>query len=201
MKDITAFIRSVIASRRHPSVPIFLLGHSYGGTQVLTYAAVGPATVKSCIRGYICEGAYIGLPPEIKPWPIVVTATKLVAKVIPHFKYFVQLNMDHVSRDPAAGQSLVTDPYCPRTGTLESIVNMLDQGADLESGKAMISPDAGEGNKVSLLVAQGGEDRVCGIEATKRMFALLDDKIVDKELRFYDGWYHQCKHGELCLIK
>jgi acylglycerol lipase len=52
MDDITSFINGLPAGEE--DIPLFLMGHSMGGGEILYYAASGgPADVKSKIRGFI----------------------------------------------------------------------------------------------------------------------------------------------------
>lgn len=64
-------------------VPLFLMGHSMGGAEVLQYAARGPSEIRSQIRGYIVESPYLALHPSSQPSWFTVVAGRLAARVVP----------------------------------------------------------------------------------------------------------------------
>ncbi|KAK1082614.1 hypothetical protein LTR33_003808, partial [Friedmanniomyces endolithicus] len=78
MDDITTFIRSL--PEEEPRVPLFMLGYSMGGAEVLHYAATGPKDVLSGIRGFLSESPFIALHPAGRPSPITVTLGRLAGR-------------------------------------------------------------------------------------------------------------------------
>lgn len=79
---------------------------------------------------------------------------------------------------------------CHDTGTLEGLAGMLDRAAELDGGKFKVPTDAGEGGKTRIWISHGGEDLVCDVHGTQRFYDRMGD-VEDKELKIYDGWYHQ----------
>jgi len=180
LADITSIIQALPPS----SLPFFLMGHSMGGGETLTYAAEGPASIRANIRGYVVESPWIGLDPKAQPWGVTVAVGRLAAKVAPRMQLVQKLDVTTISRDPEVQQSFLEDDLCHDTGTLEGFAGALDRAAGLLSGKIQIT----EG---SFWVGHGTGDRVCSYEATKTWFDNL--KVEDKTMVAYDGWYHRCK--------
>ncbi|KAF2756495.1 lysophospholipase-like protein [Pseudovirgaria hyperparasitica] len=185
--DITAFLNTLIPS----SVPLFLMGHSMGGGEILTYAAMGPADTRQHIRGYLAEAPLIGLDPASQPLKLVLTLGKLAAKLAPNFQRTDKLKADYISRDPENNQSIVDDPLCHDTGTLEGLAGMFERADLLESGKLRISEGRGQGGRTRMWVSHGTGDRVCSFDATKKFCDREKKDIEDFEFKVYDGWYHQ----------
>ena len=100
-----------------------------------------------------------------------------------------KLDLNLLSRDPAHAARVEADELCHDTGTLEGLAGMLDRAAMLEDGQVVISEGVGEGGKTRLWIGHGTADGICDYEATKRMFGRVQAE--DRELRAYEGWYHQ----------
>lgn len=71
------------------SVPLFLMGHSMGGAEVIQWAARGPPDMRSQIRGYLAESPYLALHPSAQPSRVITIAGRLAAKVLPRKQLYV----------------------------------------------------------------------------------------------------------------
>lgn len=191
ISDIESILKTLIPSRPTQNAPVFLMGHSMGGQELLTFGAIGSPDLKSQIRGYLCEAPFIGFDPASAPPALKVTLGRLASRLMPHFQLKNQLDPTLVSRDPEVQKSYVEDELCHDTGTLEGLAAMLDRVADLQNGKLKFPADAGEGGKVRMWISHGTSDKVCSFDVTKKYYEGLDKGIEDKELKAYDGWYHQ----------
>ena len=171
-------------------VPVFLMGHSMGGAQVLQYAARGPVEVRRQLRGYLAESPFVALHKDSQPARVTVLAGRLAAKILPKMQLMQKLDPNAMSRDSEVCRKTDEDELCHDTGTLEGLAGMLQRAEELEKGKVVIEPAEG----VRLWVSHGSEDRVCGYEATQQFMGRL--KVDDREFRTYDGWYHkrECLH-------
>ncbi len=187
LDDITSFMRTVIPS----PVPLFLMGHSMGGGEVLVYAATGPAEIRRHIRGYLLESPFIAFHPASKPSPITVFLGRLASKVLPRRQMVNVLDPKFLSRDPEVRREFVEDPLCHDTGTLEGLTGLLDRSADLSSGRVNVADSVGEDGKTRLWVSHGTADGVCSFEGTKKWFEAAP--VTDKEFKAYEGWYHKRK--------
>jgi len=188
--DISSFIEPLLPSK----VPLFLMGHSMGGAEVLCYAAQGPLDVRKHIRGYLLEAPFIAFHSSTKPSPITVALGRLAGKLLPHKQMVNVIDAKLLSRDPEVQKEFVEDKLCHDTGTLEGLSHMLDRASGLDSGKIKVPKDAGEGGKTRIWLSHGTDDGVCEYKATVRLHDALDT-VDDKELKLYEGWYHKL-HAE-----
>ncbi len=187
MSDITSVLSAQIPS----PVPLFLMGHSMGGAECLTYACTGPSHILSHIRGYLAESPLIGLHPAAEPFKLTVMAGRLAAKVMPRFQMLQKLNEKNLCRDPQVAADWVNDDLCHNTGTLEGLGGMLDRGIDLTNGKVTLKENAGEGGHARLWIGHGTGDLVTNCEASKKWVEALE--VQDKEFKAYEGFYHVCE--------
>ncbi|KAK3068372.1 hypothetical protein LTR53_014123 [Teratosphaeriaceae sp. CCFEE 6253] len=185
MDDITAFIRSLPKG----DAPLFLMGHSMGGAQVLTYAATGPKDVLAGIRGFVCDAPFVALHPSGRPLALTVIMGRLAGRLLPHRQMVNKLDASKISRDPEVCKAYEADPLCHDTGTLEGLAGMLDRAHDLQAGKVVLPEGVGEGGKTRLWIGHGTGDRICDYQACRDYYesAAVDDK----EMRVYEGWYHK----------
>jgi acylglycerol lipase len=190
--DITSMLRTLLPC----PIPLFLMGHSMGGAEILYYASTGPSDVLSQIRGFIASAPLIGLHPDTRPFKATVYAGRLAGRLLPKFQLVNKLDSKWLSRDPEQNKLWEQDELCHDTGTLEGLAGMLDRGLQLESFKVLPKESAGEGGKTRLLVLHGTGDHVNAYEATK---AYVDrcSGLSDKELKSYDGWYHNSESSFL----
>jgi len=189
LADIDCFIKSVLPS----PVPLFLMGHSMGGGEVLCYAANGPAETRKHIWGYLLESPFVDFDPKSKPSPVTVVLGRLAGKILPKRQLVNPLDYKLVSRDQSEGIRLRDDPLCHDTGTLEGLAGMLDRTAALSSGKIRVGKAAGEGDVTRIWISHGTKDGICSYDATKRLATRLEAE--DKEFKTYEGSYHRL-HAE-----
>jgi acylglycerol lipase len=194
LDDITAFLRTVIPS----PIPLFLMGHSMGGGEVLCYAATGPSDVRKHIRGYLLESPFVDFNAKSKPSFVTVFFGRLAGKLLPHRQMINKLDANLISRDPAVCKSFEEDELCHDTGTLEGLSGLLDRTGQLSSGKIIIPDDAGEGGVTRIWIAHGDADGITDFSASKRLADALQVK--DKEFKAYAGYFHRCKVPEKELV-
>ena len=163
-------------------IPLFLMGHSMGGAEILQYAARGPSDVRSQITGYVAESPYIALHLSAQPSRFTVIAGRLAARVLPNRPMVQKLESKWLCRDPIVCKEWAEDPLCHDTGTLEGLSGMLDRADELNRGLVTIR----EGR---VWVGHGSEDRVCSFDAARGWFERLG--VQDKDFKTYEGWYHK----------
>jgi acylglycerol lipase len=187
LSDITEFIKTNLPA----PAPLFLMGHSMGGGEVLCWiSSPSCAEVKKHIRGYLLESPFIAFNPASKPGAITVAVGKLAGKLLPHHQMVNKLDEKLLSRDPAVQKAVVDDQLCHDTGTLEGLAGLLDRASSLDSGKIKIAPNASEGNNTRIWLSHGTADGVCDYTGTANFYKRLSD-IKDKEFKTYTGWFHK----------
>ncbi|KAF5011936.1 hypothetical protein FDECE_1975 [Fusarium decemcellulare] len=185
--DIAAFLESKLPS----DVPVFVLGHSMGGGEILTLAADPKyAELVSQVRGWILEAPFIGFAPEEDPSWLKIAVGRLAGRLLPRFQIKHVLDPVNLTRKPDVVKSFREDPLCHDTGTLEGLAALLDRTAALQSGSIKL------GNQVKALwLGHGDTDKACSYEAAIA-FAKRQD-IADKMVKTYKGGYHKL-HMDLC---
>lgn len=189
LADMAAFIKPHLpASASDP--PVFVMGHSMGGGQVLTLAC-SPQYQDSLVRhvrGWLLESPFIGFSPEAQPSALKVFAGRLAGRLIPHHQIKHVIPPEDLTRDPVVARSLAEDELVHNTGTLEGLAGLLDRTAALASGE--VRPAAG-GAVRALWIGHGTADKATWYQASKKYFDEFAGEVPDREFRTYEGWYHQ----------
>ncbi|KUI56745.1 hypothetical protein VP1G_04089 [Cytospora mali] len=193
LSDIADFIDSVIPAAPGPDVPLFVLGHSMGGGEVLTLASRPEYEdrIVSKVRGWLLEAPYIDLTESERPSMLKVIAGRLAGKLLPRMHLVNVIAPENLTRDPEVQRSLREDELCHDTGTLEGLASMLDRTADLVGGKVRLSERV-----QSLWLGHGDMDLATSYEASKGWFD-RQSQIGDRTFKTYEGGYHQL-HADLC---
>lgn len=121
LEDITGFLETLLPS----PIPLFLMGHSMGGQEVLTYATQGPDHVKKQIRGFIAEAPHIKLHKTGEPDWLTFMVSRWASKVLPGWQVVSRLDPKYMCRDETTRKLWPADNLCHDTGTLEGVVGML----------------------------------------------------------------------------
>ncbi|KAI9874309.1 MAG: hypothetical protein M1830_009896 [Pleopsidium flavum] len=184
LADISSLLRTLLPS----PVPVFLMGHSMGGAEVLLYAARGPAPIRAQIAGYLAEAPFIALHPDSQPSRLKVALGRVAGRWMPQRQMEQKLDAWKMCRDEGVCRAWVQDGLCHDMGTLEGLSGMLERGDDLKRGQVGL-----EGEGVRVWVGHGSGDLVTSFEASRRFVEGLGVK--DKEFRAYEGWFHKL-HAE-----
>ena len=194
LQDISSLLESLIPIAVSQPVPLFLMGHSMGGAEVLQYAARGPPEIRKQIRGFVLESPYLALHPSAQPSRVIVVAGKLASKLLPRRQMVQKLDAKWLSRDEDVRRDWVEDQLCHDTGTLEGLAGMLERADELDRDVVVLK-DEEKGGDVRIWVGHGSEDHVTSFDTSKRWFERLGVK--DKEYRIYEGWYHKCESANV----
>lgn len=197
MADLHFFLQSLAPFTQDGAIPLFLMGHSMGGGNVLYYTLspespyhVDPKKVVK-LAGVVAIAPLVAIHPTTQPLKIIEYAGKLAAKLVPKWTMVQSIDPVWVSRDEAVVEAIRKDKrLCHRTGTFEALAGMLARGAWLDGLHKDASPVAGVKDAVPpLLVAHGTDDRITWFDASKRMVEAVDLK--DKTFKEYEGAYHK----------
>jgi acylglycerol lipase len=173
LSDLRRFRARVTA--RHPGLPLFLLGHSMGGTIVALYAIVD----QPAVQGIILSGP--GLIGRGAAWRITAPLFSALGRLFPSLP-LAQLKAETVSRDPAVVEAYDNDPLVyrgkMRAGMMRAFVRALDR-----IGEGMDSISA------PLLLLHGTADELTNVEGSILLYERA--RSADKTLRLYDGLAHE----------
>ncbi|CAI7571629.1 unnamed protein product [Penicillium glandicola] len=193
LSDIHSFLQSLPS---HPDVPLFLMGHSMGGGQVLNYIFHpespynGDKTKRPNFAGVLLYSPLIAIDPSSRPSKLTVAAGRIVAKLIPHKQRYSPLDANLLSRDAAVVKEFVADTLCHDTGTFEGLAGMLDRGIWLE-GMFAAGSGAWVKSEVPFWFGHGDGDRITSYAATKDFAKELAEKGGDVKFSSYEGAYHK----------
>lgn len=182
------------ARERHPDAPVYVLGHSMGGTVALSYAirhqlddsraaqlseAGGRAGGRrERLAGLILSGALAAL--EAAPVPMRV-ASRLLSAVAPNLP-LIAIDASLVSRDPAVVSAYVSDPLVHH-GKLPART-VAELAAAIDGFPAAVGAIT-----VPTLILYGTADRLCPPAGSQ----MLGERIgaADKTVKAYEGLYHE----------
>ncbi|KOS17364.1 putative monoglyceride lipase [Escovopsis weberi] len=188
LADMAAFIEDKLPS----DAPVFLMGHSMGGGQVLTLA--GEARYRPLVgqlRGIVLDSPFIGFTKGEEPNVLKVALGRLAARVFPRQQLVHLIPPEHLSRREDVVASIREDPLCHNTGTLEGLASLLDRTGALQSGAVKLSREVR-----SVLLAHGTRDLTCSYDRAAEYLA-AQTHVEDRTFKSYEGAYHQL-HADLC---
>ncbi|KAF9427769.1 hypothetical protein BGZ94_004184 [Podila epigama] len=180
--DITAALKRAEIE----GVPLFLMGHSYGGGLVLNYDCIGPLRTK--LTGLIASAPLVLASAPTRPNNLTVSFAGAVSKIAPSIKIPTNLSSKFISRDVEEVKKYDKDPLVHGYGTTKGLFDMLTNGkALLTSRYKEITPT------VPLLICHGTADGLTDPKASKDFFDKCELK--DKEYKVYKDFYHEL-HNE-----
>jgi alpha-beta hydrolase superfamily lysophospholipase len=158
-----------------PDRPLFLLGHSMGGTTVtLLLLARRPV-----VAGAILSGAVLTPGKDVSP--ATIRLAKLLGRFVPGLP-LQRVNSAAVSRDPAVVAAYDADPLNSHGGTQAGMGRSFLQAIERSAARL-------EELEVPLLVLHGGADALSDVAGSRALHARARSR--DKTLRVYDGLYHE----------
>ena len=212
LADIRSFLNHVVSSpspsvkaQSSESLPLFLMGHSMGGGEVLLLSLLQsqPQSIPR-ISGILLQAPYIALHPSAQPAKLTVLGGKLASKILPKHQLVQKLDSKYLCRHPQVCRDWENDGLCHDTGTFEGLAGMLQRAADLTATakgqtvqgvglRTVFGIDQPESGSVPIWISHGTEDRVTSCLLSQTMFDKLD--VPDKTIKLYDGAYHKL-HAE-----
>jgi alpha-beta hydrolase superfamily lysophospholipase len=162
------------AAERHPQPPLFLIGHSMGGTIAIRYATLH----QDRLSGLILSGPLAALEAAS---PVERAAARLLSVLTPGMPV-VSIDPTLVSRDPAVVQAYVEDPLVHHGKLPARTVAELAAAIDrFPRDVAAIT--------VPTLIMYGTDDGLCPPSGSTMLNARIG--AADKTLKAYDGLYHE----------
>jgi acylglycerol lipase len=163
-----------LARREQPDVPLFLLGHSLGGTIALRYAL----RHQDKLDGLILSGPVAAI--ELPPAPVRLAAKALSAAL----PWMPALGVDPavVSRDPAEVEAYRSDPLVHH-GKLP-VRTVAEIAAATEA-----FPEQVASLTLPILLVHGSEDRLAPVRGSRMVYERASS--LDKTLEIYDGLFHE----------
>ncbi len=173
LDDLEHFLSRV--RERHPGRPLFLFGHSMGGTISTLFAIARQPE----IRGLLLSGASLKLSDKYSP--SLITLAKIISFVFPKLR-LLKLDASAVSRDPEVVRDYVRDPLVYHGGIPART------GAEMNRAMELIRQRM-EALEVPLLIMHGTGDLLADPEGSRQLYDRAESG--DKDLRLYEGLYHE----------
>lgn len=173
LADIDRFLSLV--RERQPALPLFLLGHSMGGTVVASYLVTGERDLSGAILSAPAIRSQRGSS------AIARAVLSILARLFPRLPV-ARLDSAEISRDPQVVARYDADPLVYRgrmpAGTIAALVRAARKvRADMET----IS--------LPLLLMHGTLDTLADPEGSRELYEQA--ATTDKTLKLYEGLYHE----------
>ena len=170
--DLDALVE--LARREHPAAPLFLLGHSLGGTIALRYAL----RHQDKLDGLILSAPVAVIDPVPAPQRALARALSGIAPWLPA----LAVDPATVSRDPEEVQAYRTDPLVHH-GKLP-LRTVTEIAAATEA-----FPEQVGALTLPLLLLHGSEDQLAPARGSQMVHERVSSQ--DNTLKIYDGLFHE----------
>ncbi|MFN2477825.1 MAG: lysophospholipase [Pseudonocardiaceae bacterium] len=189
--DLSSFV--LFAAQQHPSVPVFMFGHSLGGLIALHYATEPHATEPHPTEPHPTEPA---TQPRVLLAGLVVSGpavevtvgsalqrrlARVLSVLVPNLGV-AALGTEQISRDPAVVRAYQDDPLVYR-GKIKARTGA-EILATMENLPARLPRLA-----MPLLLLHGTDDRICALTGSTMVHDAVSS--ADKTLHRYQGLYHE----------
>jgi alpha-beta hydrolase superfamily lysophospholipase len=169
--DLDRLVSDALA--QHPALPVFLLGHSMGGTIAVQYAL----SHQDRLTGMILTGPLAAIEAGA-PLRLAGRVLSVVAPTLP----LIGVDPALVSRDPQVVSAYESDPLVHHgklpARTLAELASAIDR-----------FPDAVPAITVPTLILYGTADGLCPPTGSRMLGERLGAR--DKSVRAYEGLYHE----------
>lgn len=169
----------LMTQNKYPGKPLFLYGHSFGGSIVLYYELKKPDQE---INGLIVSSPGLSTAKPVSP--ILSSTGKILSKLWPAFQLNNGLDLAGLSHDQDVVKAYIDDPLVHDKISARLGIELIDRGKDIVSHAKDI--------KHPVLFIQGSQDRL--VNPTINKF-FCDSLTNNKELIWREGGYHE-SHNE-----
>ena len=166
------------AIKRFPGLPLFIYGHSMGGTIVLTQAYFS----RDKVAGYIVTSPWIQL--AFEPSKLKVALGSMVKEIFPGLTQPTGLDANLISHDATEVEKYKIDPLVHGKITTGAYFEIKKYGAALLTNAHKL--------RYPVLLMHGSGDQITSSEASRQLAEKRSDLITYKE---YAGLYHEL-HNE-----
>ncbi|XP_022081071.1 monoglyceride lipase-like isoform X2 [Acanthaster planci] len=163
---------------KYEDLPVFLFGHSMGGTIAILVAYERPSLFTN--TGVLLSAPAIKASPEIAT-PTKLFLGKILASIWPHAP-MGQLESSSMSRDPEVVKDYETDPLIFH-GKIKARFAVQTLQAMERLGNGL--PDI----RWPFLIQHGDQDKLAEISGSRLMYETAPSE--DKTLTVYEGFYHE----------
>jgi alpha-beta hydrolase superfamily lysophospholipase len=171
-QDLREFIQNI--KRQHPSLQIFLMGHSLGGLMVLDCVLHYPEN----LQGVITSAPAL-ISTAISPGKLMLA--RFLSGILPGLQIKAGLDAEGISSQPEEVQRYKQDPLVHDWGT----PRLSTEAAAAQQRCLQMAP----GLKPPILMVHGDADRLMPVESSRKFFDLISHS--DKQLTIYPGVYHE----------
>jgi lysophospholipase len=173
--DFVDDLRDVLqlAKEDAPQAPLVLMGHSHGGTVVLSAALEHGVQADRLVLA----APWLDLVMKVPGWKLA--AARICRAVWPTLTMSNEIRPEDVSRNPLVVESFATDPLTHHAATPRWYLEVLDTQARIRAAAARLS------TRALLLVA--GDDRIVSTAAS----LAFAEGAPSMEVRRYETLYHE----------
>jgi lysophospholipase len=172
------FVSDVAALRKlvtgEAAGPHLLLGHSFGACVALRYLETAPEGV----AGAIVSSPFLAVAMKVPRWKRALA--RALMDVVPSLPVATGLDFNHLSTDPAVGQTAKSDPLYHRLMTPRAYHEVV------QAQRAVLAESDRIG--VPLLFLLAGDDRIVSRPAVEAFARSLTG---EAEVVVYDGFFHE----------
>jgi alpha-beta hydrolase superfamily lysophospholipase len=164
---------------KHPTLPLFVWGHSMGAIVALRLCARNEMKVAGLIASSNSLEVFRRGPNPLNPF------FRAASRVLPRLRIPLGLDATKLSHDESVQRAYATDPLIPSTASLRLIVEFA-QACELARREATTT-------RVPTLVVHGEADAIAPALGSRVLFDALAS--ADKTLKIYPGLRHEV-HNE-----
>jgi len=185
IKRVLLDVNDAIDRVYDPDIPLFLMGHSFGGASTLTYLAIGDR--RDLIKGAFASAPCIKIAKEFAPIMPLQMLVNNMAPLFPSVKVPVYIDAKRISRDKTEVKKYAEDSLIFSRCALIQVRDLLYQGQELLNGhyKKITIPQ--------LYLCHGSSDTLASFEATKELANKIKafNKVSNLQFKEYPGAYHE----------
>ncbi|KAJ3844319.1 Alpha/Beta hydrolase protein [Lentinula raphanica] len=189
LQDVNWAVRT--ARSEFPGLPTFLMGHSMGGGEVLSFVTEHHDSSPQYAETVASLAGVIVTSPLIQQ---TVPASKAlrwlggkVTMVSPYTLIPAAVKATDLSHSPEFNDAYIQDPLIKSTGSLRGIGEMLSEGEKLSSTGCHHWP-----RNMPILFIHGDADKVTSVKATQAFFDTIDAQ--DKQIIIFPDGYHELQN-------